>query len=122
MDALSAPEWAVVFHGRQRRIKPDAGRTPSWRPAFSIAPAVVGRTDLRREKNPQGPPFSPLAHPPEATRDPLLALSLPALLLLPTTQIFQGRKLMNIYKVLAVREIKKKKKPFEIYEAGSIYK
>lgn len=60
------------------------------------------------KKNPKGPPFSPLTHPPDATRDPLLALSLPAPLLLATTQIFQGKKLMNIYKVLAVREIKKK--------------
>lgn len=109
MDAFSAPEWAVVFHSHHRRIKSDAGRTPSWRPAFSVLPAVAWKDSLKaRKKNPKGPPLSPLTHPPDATRDPLLALSLPAPLLLATTQIFQGKKLMNIYKVLAVREIKKK--------------
>lgn len=108
VDTFSAPEWAVFFHSHQGRIKPDAGRTPSWPPAFSISPAAAWKESLEEREQTQRDPRSPhwftRLMPPGT-------LSLPSIgqpPFLPTTQIFQGRKLMNIYKGLAVREIKKK--------------
>lgn len=87
---------------------PNTRRTLSWKPAFPSLPAVAWDDSLEeRKEKPKGTSFLPAGSPAWCHQGPSPYLSLPASLPLPATQIFQGRKFMNIYKVLAVREIKK---------------
>lgn len=106
---LLCPRVGGSFPQSPQKNKARCWKNSILAPAFSVLPAVAWKDSLKARKKPKGAPVLPTDPPAWCHQGPSPCPLSASSLLLPTTQIFQGRKLMNIYKVLAVREIKKKK-------------